>query len=149
MAELSHPWDAYASYQNKLSKRWSVDDFAWGLESGLDKIVTSSSPADAPRDEELVRVIASGARRHRYGTALIAKFVATVEGTPSYEGGLEARSDLRCLQRVASAPDFRVLVAVGLGENQALIADREGLAAPALRARLSRARAMASIRLAA
>lgn len=150
MAELPHPWDAYASYQNKLSKRSLVDDFAWGLESGLDKILAYPSPADAPLDGTLVRTIASGARRHRYRKALIAKFVEAVEETPTpYEGGIEARSDIQHLQRVMCISDFRALVAVGLGENQALVAEGEGITASALRARLRRARSLAALEFAA
>ena len=148
MAELPHPWDAYASYQNKLSKRSSVDDFTWGLENGLDKILACPSLADAPREKALRRVIASGARRSRYRKALIAQSADEVL-TPSCEAGVEARSDIQHLQRVMCISDFRVLVAVGMGENQALIAEGEGVAAPALRARLARARALAVIKLAA
>lgn len=149
MAEHPHPWDAYASYQNKLSKRSSVDDFTWGLENGLDTILDRPSLTDAPREEALALVIASGARRSRYRKALIAKSPDEVLTPSSCEAGLEARSDIQHLQRVMCLSDFRVLVAVGLGENQALVAEGEGVAASALRARLSRARALAAIKLAA
>ena len=96
MAELPHPWDAYASYQNKLSKRSSVDDFAWGLESGLNKILDDPSALDVAQGDVLARVVANGARRNRYDRALIRKFVepATESMTPSCEASVEARSDI-------------------------------------------------------
>ena len=151
MAELPHPWDAYASYQNKLSKKSSVDDFAWGLESGLNKILDDPSALDVAQGDVLPRVVANGARRNRYDKALIRKFVepATESITPSCEASVEARSDIRHLQRVLTLSDFRTLLAVGTGEKKAAIAESEKISAPALRARLARARALAIIKLAA
>ncbi|WP_105386501.1 hypothetical protein [Neorhizobium alkalisoli] len=151
MADLPHPWDAYASYQEKLSKRSSVDDLAWGLESALDKILDNPSATDVTRSDVLARVVANGARRNRYDKVLIKKFVepATESTTPSCEARIEVRSDIRHLQRVLSLSDFRMLLAVGAGEKQAAIAESEKIAAPALRARLARARALAIIKLAA
>lgn len=151
MADLPHPWDKYASYQEKLSKRSSVDDFAWGLESVLGTILDDPSASDVARSDVLVRVIANGARRNRYDKALIRKFVepATEVVTPSCEASAEARSDILHLQKVLTLSDFRMLLAVGAGEKQAAIAEREKIAAPALRARLARVRALAIVKLAA
>jgi hypothetical protein len=150
MAELPHPWGAYASYQDKLSKTSSVDDYAWGLESGLDSILACPSPAEAPGDEVIARTVASGARRSRYCKALIAKFAeAVMAPSPSDQGRIEARSDIQQLQRVLSIADFRMLVSVGQGVEQKLIAESEGVSAPALRTRIARARTFAITKLAA
>src|SRR5690606_17796859 len=102
----------------------SVDDYAWGLESGLDSILACPSSAEVSGDEALARTVANASRRSRYDKALIAKYMeAVVTPSPSGQGRIEARSDIQHLQRVLSIADFRVLVAVGQGVEQKLIAD--------------------------
>lgn len=133
MAELPHPWDAYASAQAQLSNRTAVGDRSWGLEAALNRLVvnTASDPA------QLATVQASAERRSRYGRALVARNAAALSGeAPSVEAQMEARSDLIFLGRHLSAPDMASLLAVGLGHGAATDAVRQRLTRARRRARM-------------
>jgi hypothetical protein len=131
MADLPHPWDAYASIQSQLSADPKCGDRSWGLEQALNQIVLLQPPLRA----DVAKVQATAARRARYGRALISKYEADLicEG-PSLIGQLEARSDLGRLRRHLAPADYAILI------SQTLRHRSSGLQTDAQRARLSRAR---------
>ena len=133
MAELPHPWDAYASVQAQLFARTAVGDRSWGLEAALNRLVVSRPPDPA----QLATVQASAERRARYGRALIARNVAALNSeAPSPDAQMEARSDLIFLGRHLSAPDMASLSAVGLGHPASTEAARQRVARARRRARM-------------
>jgi len=133
MAELPHPWDAYASAQAQLSTRTTVGDRSWGLEAALNRFVGSMPPDPA----QLATVQASAERRARYGRALIVRNAAALNSeAPSAGAQMEARSDLIFLGRHLSAPDMATLLAVGLGHSASTEAARQRVARARRRARM-------------
>ena len=133
MAELPHPWDAYASAQAQLSTRTAVGDRSWGLEAALNRLVVNMPPGP----DQLATVQASAERRARYGRALIARNAAALSGeAPSVDSQMEARSDLIFLGRHLFAPDMASLVGVGLGHSASSDAARQRLARARRRARM-------------
>lgn len=133
MAELPHPWDAYASAQAQLSNRTAVGDRSWGLEAALNRLVVNTALDPA----QLATVQASAERRSRYGRALVGRNAAVMSGdAPSVEAQMEARSDLIFLGRHLSAPDMASLLAVGLGHASATDAARQRLNRARRRARM-------------
>ena len=133
MAELPHPWDAYASVQAQLSTRTVVGDRSWGLEAALNRLIVSGPPDPA----QLETMQASAERRARYGRALIARnFAALNNEAPSADAQMEARSDLIFLARHLSAPDMASLSAVGLGHPASTEAARQRVARARRRARM-------------
>ena len=91
MAELPHPWDAYASVDSTSPARTAVGDRSWGFEAALNRLVISRPPDPA----QLAMVQASAERGARYGRALVARNVAALNSeAPSADAQMEARSDL-------------------------------------------------------
>ncbi|MBS0296409.1 MAG: hypothetical protein JSR45_08860 [Proteobacteria bacterium] len=132
MAELPHPWDAYASAQAQLSNRTALGDRSWGLEAALNQLVVNMPPSL----DQLATVQASAERRTRYGRALIARNATPVSGdTQSVDSQIEARSDLIFLGRHLSARDMASLLVAGFGHAAASDAARQRLARARRRAR--------------
>lgn len=133
MAELPHPWNAYASAQAQLSNRTAVGDRSWGLEAALNRLVVDTPPDPA----QLATAQASAERRSRYGRALLARNANALNGeAQSVEAQMEARSDLTLLGRHLSAPDMASLLAVGLGHGTVTEAARQRLSRARRRARM-------------
>ena len=73
MAELPQEWSAYARLQKQLDNKSAVDDTAWGLEAGLNRLVEGRGPDRASVDEEAVtRAVSNSIRRERYRRRLRA-----------------------------------------------------------------------------
>lgn len=133
MAELPHPWDAYASAQAQLSNRSQVGDQSWGLEAALNRLVVDQPPAA----DHVVTVQAAAERRARYSRSLVGRNASFLSGeAPPPEAQMEARSDLIFLGRHLAMPDMSALLAAGLGHAASSDVTRQRLARARRRARM-------------
>src|SRR5437879_4237573 len=92
MAGVPLPWQAYAALQSNLDTRMSVDALSWGMEEGLNRLLDGE--ALPCQEGEVDRIVATAARRDRYGRSLLAKHI--IIGNEVYDGPgqTEARSSL-------------------------------------------------------
>jgi hypothetical protein len=124
---IPQEWRAYASKQEQLNRRSSADSTAWGLEAGLNALLSGSATPDT-----VDRAIANTSRRSRYAQSLLAKYIR-IGGSFDGLGHLEARSTLTLIADRLSNPQIMLLLA-SLSEDRMCGTDRT---------RLSRARATA------
>src|SRR3990172_12962263 len=123
MADLPHPWDAYARRQEELSRKSLVDGQAWGLEAGLNLILASDPAVNPPSQVEIDRTVASAARLERYRAVLRAQYL---EEEPVDLGSslriIEARQMLRLIKKSVPNPDWVLLCEVAAGHEYREIA---------------------------
>src|SRR5581483_3678007 len=104
-----HAWALYAHLQNQSNKISRLNDCWWGLECGLDYLVSAIAANDAPRDEELqttvARKIASGARRHRAHVAQLKEAVLIANQHPDVVTAAEAHMEVKHILRLVSSND--------------------------------------------
>lgn len=141
MAELPHPWGAYARLQ-ELSRRPSLDDRAWGYEAGLDLILASNPAANRPFQNEIDRAVASGARLERYRTRLRGLYLHDPELANPGTGmeAFEAQEVLRHIQDNVAASDWALLWELAQGHEYAEMAQQRSITAGSLRVRVLRLR---------
>jgi len=135
MVELPHPWGAYARLQEQLDRRDQVDDLAWGLEAGLNRLLESLPP------NEIDHTVQSAGRKERYHAALRRANLTLEDGTGGSDpdGALDARDVLDDLQARVTPMEWGLLRAIGEGHEYSELA--VGEATPgALRARVFRLR---------
>lgn len=138
MADSSPFWDAYASRQQQLAERTTVDDLAWGLEAILNKLL--DQPDIVPADDELERVSASEGRGVRYRRALLIQYTPCLAATIDPWTRLAARSDLTTLRRKLSPRQMELLIEYGDRDSSAELAANNDVNKTALRARVKRGR---------
>ncbi len=141
MAELPHPWGAYAHLQEP-SRRPRLDHRAWGYEAGLDLILASNPTAKNPSQEDIDRAVASGARLERYRARLRGLYLQDEEvGNPSTGmEAFEAQEALQHIQDSLASSDWTLLWKLAVGHEYAEIAQQRGVTAGSLRARVLRLR---------
>jgi hypothetical protein len=116
MAELPHPWSAYQRLQSQLDEHNHIDDRNWGLEAALNSILNTSQ-ASPPSEVEIVRSIASEARRERHRAHLRRKHLTQSEPVFDPRKMLEARSSLRAIRSFVAPDDWKLLVALSEGHE--------------------------------
>jgi DNA-directed RNA polymerase specialized sigma24 family protein len=131
-------WDAYARLQEKLASRDVADDYAWGLEATLNRLL--NDPAASVADVE--RILGSETRKDRYRAALRRKYLGATPCQPSPDRTVTASLALAALQ-IHLAAEWELLRAVALGYTYEEIAAHHGTSAGALRVRVTRARTRA------
>jgi hypothetical protein len=134
-------WDAYASRQQQLFRRTSIDGLAWGLEASLNKLLDEAAPV--AEDGDLVRVCSNETRRTRHRRTLLIRYAAGRPNAADPVPALEARSELAALERALKPTLCTLLIAIGMGVSASEIAEEGGSTPSALRAQVSRARCAA------
>ena len=94
MSEIPDSWSAYARLQEKLADRNHVDDYTWGLEAGLNRLLTDDFPV--VRDVE--RAIQSESRKERYRYQLRRIHLNAEASAEGPENALDARRRLRFME---------------------------------------------------
>lgn len=141
MADLPHPWRAYACLQSELSDRSKLDAYTWGVEAGLDRYVLADHD-DAPPPIEIARARAAATRRERSRARWRALGLApTLIKAYEPEPGLVARSELGAVQSRTTAEEWGLLNRVARGDEYADMARIDGASAAALRVTVTRTRA--------
>lgn len=137
MADLPHPWGIYAQIQDQLDRHTVVDDRAYGLEAGLDKIIDELTSIDVSMCE---RAIATGSRRERHRKSALTN-KALVGGKPDDPlRQLEARSALDLIETTVHSGGVAILKAVAAGHSYTELAAKYHGTSGAFRARVARLR---------
>ena len=125
MAEVPHPWRAYARLQQQARRSRRTDARSWAFEAGLDYLLADSSRADEA-DEGVARTVSTARRReaHREGTL---RRVAAEWNAPQHpETALHMRLTLEAIRSRLAGPDWDILCEVGVGRSYGEIADARG-----------------------
>lgn len=138
MADLPHPWGVYARLQAMLARRYQADDQSWGLDAGLDRLLTAQNKP--PGEEEADRAVRSENRRERYRAQLRRVHLVLEDRMADPEEVVAARRALRAAQMMVSHEDWALLCAVGEGHEYAEIAAAQGVSVGQLRIRVLRLR---------
>lgn len=135
--KVSQRWDAYARLQRDLDRTRRVDSLAWGLEAGLDALLAD----DVSADPTGAMAVAAAARRERHRSATRRHRMApSLDGMLETGPQLDARAELRIVERTVSESDWYVLCAVGEGADYTSVAELLGVTAASLRVRVWRLR---------
>jgi DNA-binding NarL/FixJ family response regulator len=140
MAVIPQHWRDFTRLQHTLGRTNRVDDRYWGLEAGLDRVVSLVAEGATPTSDEIERARQSESRRERYRRRLRDQHFARNESSVDPSAVFEARSELRALRSSVSSRDWKVLTAVGLGKRYSEIAKVSGTRSVAIRARVMRLR---------
>jgi len=135
MEELPH-WCVYARLQSQLTTRSQIDDYAWGLEAGLNRLLSEKSSTE----DDVERAIHSESRRQRYRTALRRLYSSSSNHACSPENAADARQRLRLIKGRVTAEEWTILRAVGTGLKHNEIAAEQRKAPGAIRVQLLRLR---------
>jgi DNA-binding NarL/FixJ family response regulator len=136
MTDLPDHWRAYARLQEKLARRPQIDDYTWGLEAGLNRLLTEELPAP----EEVDRAVRSESRKERYQEQLRRVHLAVEESAGKPDDAVDARRRLRVVRKLVTPVEWSLLRAVGEGYEYKEIAAVKKTAAGTLRAHVFRLR---------
>jgi hypothetical protein len=133
---LAERWRTYARTQSDLARRTVVDDFAWGLEAGLDHLLD-----DACTEETAVaRAIDTAARRDRHRARTRRIRALSGAASTSELGRLSARQELSVVRASTTIHDWDLLVARANGLSYVELAAAYDSSPGALRIRVLRLR---------
>jgi DNA-binding NarL/FixJ family response regulator len=136
MPDLPEQWGAYARLQERLARRQQVDDYTWGLETGLNRLLD----ADLITPEYIDRAVQSESRKERYQKQLRRAYLVVEESAESSADAMDARRCLHQVRKSVTAEDWSLLSAIGEGYEYKEIAAVKRTAAGTLRARVLRLR---------
>lgn len=149
MNALSPAWAAYLRLQKIADRHSIIDDYSYGLEAGLNRLLDlKSDPANSPPDvdDEVRRAVASGRRAWRRHPQLALEIEddgrddAQLSVPATAEDALDARQRLRGIFLQTGRADRFILIATGFGHESAAIAAHLNIKPAALRKRLDRLR---------
>jgi len=146
-------WDKYAPLQAELRDNHTVGDRSWGVEAGLNGILSAEPTSHPPaNDDDIQRVVSSEQRRERHRAALRRLYLTEDDGMrrngmpvnsprgPDLETFIEVRAELKSTRTKVTKSDWDLLCAVATGREYAEIAAAKGGTVGALRVRVSRLR---------
>lgn len=136
MPELRDRWGAYARLQQTLERRRRVDDRTWGLEAGLNRLLSAEPPAE----EDVDRAILSESRKERYRTELRRTYPSDDPSKGTLQHTLDTRQRFRRIQARVTAMEWAILRAVAEGYTYKEIASFAKVSPGALRVRVLRLR---------
>jgi hypothetical protein len=126
------PWDAYMRLQTSLDDITEVNNRSWGIEAGLDAILTgAAAPANLPT------IVATAERRERHRARLRRTFSKTLWPVVDQPAAIEARIVLGQIQRLLPPADWQLISSVASGVNYRSVASR-GATPGGLRIRVMR-----------
>ncbi|MGH9343569.1 MAG: hypothetical protein ACRD19_07405 [Terriglobia bacterium] len=136
MDDLPDQWRKYARLQEKLAKKQQVDDFAWGLEAGLNRLLESN----VPPVEEVDRTVKSASRKERYQEQLRRAHLADQESAKNSADIVDARRRLHLIKHSVTSQEYALLLAVGEGYEYKELGANQNMDTGALRVRMMRLR---------
>jgi hypothetical protein len=138
---VDFPWEKYACLQAQLQDNRNITNRTWGLEAGLDRILTGV-PADwsPANDNDVQRAISSTERRERHRAALRRVYIRNEDGTPHPDPFFQARAELRFAKAYVTKSDWALLSAVAAGFSYTEISATNGNKPGALRVSVLRLR---------
>jgi hypothetical protein len=139
---IDFPWDKYAFLQAELRDKPSVGNRSWGIEAGLNRIL-SAEPLSSNHplaNDDIERAVNNEQRRERHRAELRRLYLVKEEPGPHPETSLQARAELRLARAKVTKSGWDLLCAVAVGRDYAEIATANGGAPGALRVRVLRLR---------
>ena len=136
MTDLPDHWRIYMRLQEKLERTYKIDDYAWGLEQGLNRLLAEKLPTL----EEVERTVKSASRKERYRQQLSRIFLTEEEPARNFVDAVDARRRLRLVKKAVTPGDWSLLTARGEGYDYEEIAAVRKMGAGTLRARVLRIR---------
>jgi len=139
---MSHPesvWGAYERLQADLARRDHVDDRAWGLEAGLNSLLTERTAAKW--EAVATQAAETESRKCRHRARLRRLHLASEPVSVSADVALHARLNLSLLTPVLTRDQWILLLAVSEGYGYQELAGLFGVSVGALRVRVLRLRA--------
>jgi hypothetical protein len=159
MAELPFPWNVYEEKQNQLMRSQRITSHIWGIETGLDKLLTDVETGSIPIDQtdlerEVQKNISSADWTERNRARLRRTYLPPVPeldpapqrhpaafSASEVEGHLHSRILLIELRRQMTSTEWTLIVRVASGFDCNELAQASGSTAGNIRTRLSRLRA--------
>lgn len=139
MADLPHPWGAYARLQSKLLHSRHIDDRSWGTEAALNRILISPDSKPLTVDE-IARTAASERRRERRRARLRLVYVAADDASHHPEDAPAARHELFIARSKVTKRGWTLLCQVAAGYDYVELAAARGKTPGCLRVRVLRLR---------
>jgi hypothetical protein len=140
MADIPQPWRAYARLQKSLSRTSVVSDRSWGIEAGLNFLITEAALKSPPSDDDVSRSVQSESRRERNRLALRRYYISAKEPAIDPVSILDARSELHIIRSKLSDADWGLMAAIGIGRDYSEISALLETSAVAARVRVMRLR---------
>ena len=144
MNDLPFPWCVYEKIQLRALCGDRVASWSWGIENGLNSILTSVQSGSLPNlqecEEGVARAIATGSRVERNRVRLQRKYLRGDDIERHAERRMLARVRLAEIRGTVSCAEWELLVAAASGIPCHDIATRLGVTAGAVRTRLFRLR---------
>ena len=133
----AHPeWDAYARLQEELARSTTINQHAWGLETGLHSTLSGASGDDADR------AVRSQRRRERHRARLRLIHIDGGDAVVSTVSvaALDARRALQRIRVQLGARNWFLIRSIAEGEDYRSLSALLGVAPGTLRARVRRLR---------
>jgi hypothetical protein len=162
MSRNLYPWDAYARVQQKLHRSRKLDDQVWGLEAGLNRLLTHLDEPAGAAEAELAARSASRRERHHaelrrlhFGVEDLAGDTEDIQegrhrprvvkqhalaALCGIEACLDSRHRLSTIEQLLTTDELALLRAVAEGQEYDEIAMATKMRAGVLRVRVCRLR---------
>jgi hypothetical protein len=125
MAEIPHPWRAYARLQQQVGQSIRADTRAWALEAGLDHLL--GVPAGvAEGDENVVRAVSTARRREAHRGGALRRHAEAWSGPRHPEAAVHARLALEAIRSRLAGSEWDILCDLGAGRSYDEIAEARG-----------------------
>ena len=145
MAEIPHPWRAYARLQQQARQSRRADARSWAFEAGLDYLLEDSGRADKG-DEGVARAVSTARRREAHRDGTLRRVAVEWNNPPHPEAALHARLTLETIRSRLTGPDWDILCEVGSGRSYDEIAAVRGGTPGGSRVRVLRLRRTIAVR---
>lgn len=139
MAEIPHPWRAYARLQQQARRSRRADARSWAFEAGLDYLLADSGRSDDD-GEGVARAVSTARRREAHRDGTLRRVAAESGVAPHSEAALHARLTLQAMKGRLARPDWDILCEVGTGRSYEEIAAVRGGTPGGTRVRVLRLR---------
>ncbi len=148
MAEIPHPWRAYARLQQQAGRNRRADARSWAVEAGLDHLLGVSAE-DSENDSDVARVVSTARRREVHRGGALRRHAAGWTAPQHPEAVLHAGLTLKAIRSRVTVSEWDILCDVGAGRSYDEIAEARGGTPGRCRVRVLRLRRALALRQAA
>ena len=125
MAEIPHPWRAYARLQQQVRQSSRADALAWAVEAGLDHLLGAPAGA-AEGDDDVARAVSTARRREAHRGGALRRYAEAWSGPRHPEAAIHARLTLEAIRSRLTGSEWDVLCDVGAGRSYDEISEARG-----------------------
>jgi hypothetical protein len=112
MAKMSERWKKYEQLQAELAASRDVDDRAWSLEAGLNRILEG-----VKRTDDVERAVRSSSRKERDRRVITRAFRYQTDSWGDPELSIDIKDGLRRVQLTMTPTEWRLLCARAEGQS--------------------------------